>query len=71
MLEETKAKPAKEQLRLGVKELILMKFREVSLMLDLYKFPEISADYGTVARALIDFKKLGYDPKAIVAKYEK
>ena len=48
-----------------------MKFREVSLMLDLYKFPEISADYGTVARALIDFKKLGYDPKAIFAKYEK
>ena len=36
----------------------------------MYKYPEISTEYGAVARALIDIKELGYDPKIIVSKYD-
>ncbi len=71
VLEETKANVLKEQLRQKVNEIVLKEFREVSLMLGLYGHPEISNEYGDVARALIQFKKLKYDPKAIVAEYGK
>jgi antirestriction protein len=37
----------------------------------LYECPEFSSEYGMLARAMIDFKSLGYDPKVIVSKYEK
>ncbi|SRR6266487_2006900 len=39
-------------------------------MLELYESPEISSKYGTLARAMIDFKNLNYDPKEIISKYE-
>jgi predicted transcriptional regulator len=71
VLEEIKAKALKEQLREKVNELVLKEFREVSLMLGFYGHPEIPTEYGDVARAFIQFKKLGYDPKVIVAEYGK
>jgi Bacterial regulatory proteins, luxR family. len=70
LLEETKTRVEIEQVRLRIKEKNLEQFGQVSLMLELYKCPELSSEYGMVARALIDFKNLGYDPKVIVAKYE-
>jgi DNA-binding Lrp family transcriptional regulator len=70
LLEETKTRVEIEQARLRVKEIILEQFAQVSLMLELYNCPGISSEYGMVARAMVDFKNLGYDPKAIVAKYE-
>jgi hypothetical protein len=36
----------------------------------MYEYPEISSEYGAVTRAIIDIKKLGYDPKTIVSKYQ-
>jgi transcriptional regulator with XRE-family HTH domain len=69
-LAETKSRVEKEQAQLRIKEKNLEQFGSVSRVLELYKCPEISTEYGMVARAMIDFKRLGYDPKAIVAKYE-
>ena len=71
LLGETKTRVEKEQARLGVKEKNLEQFGQVSRMLELYECPELSSEYGMVARAMIDFKNLGYDPKVIVSKYEK
>ena len=42
----------------------------MSQLLEMSEYPEISTKYSTVARAFIDIKKLGYDPKIIVSKYE-
>ena len=71
LLGETKTRVEKEQARLGVKEKNLEQFGQVSRMLELYEYPELSSEYGMVARAMIDFKNLGYDSKVIVSKYEK
>jgi hypothetical protein len=71
VLAQTKTRVEKEQARLRVKEKNLEQFGKVTNMLELYQCPEISSEYGMVARAMIDFKNLGYDPKLIVSKYEK
>ena len=42
----------------------------MSQLLEMSEYPEISTKYSTVARVLIDIKKMGYDPKIIVSKYE-
>lgn len=68
-LEESKAKVEEEQKRLKIKQKDLDQFSQMSLILEMYKYPEFSTEYGAVARALIDIKKLGYDPKIIVSKY--
>ncbi|MGI8719746.1 MAG: hypothetical protein ACR2KF_04425 [Nitrososphaeraceae archaeon] len=70
LLVESKARVEKEQLRLRVKQKNLDQFIQVSNALALYEYPELSGEYGNVARAMIDFKKLGYDSKIIVSKYQ-
>ncbi len=70
LLEETKARGEEEQERLKIKQKDLDQFRQLSQLLEMYEYPEISTEYGAVARACIDIKKLGYDPKIIVSKYE-
>jgi len=42
----------------------------MSQLLEMSEYPEISTEYSTVARTFIDIKKMGYDPKIIVSKYE-
>src|SRR5437867_406871 len=71
LLGETKTRVEKEQERLRIKEKNLEQFGKVSRMLKLYECPEFSSEYAMLARAMIDFKSLGYDPKVIVSKYEK
>jgi len=70
-LEESKGRVQIQQEQLKVKEKNLQQFAQVSLILDLYKVPEISSDYGNLVRAMIGIKNLGCDPKAIVAAYNK
>ena len=69
LLEESKATVEEEQKMLKIKQKDLDQFRLMSRLLEMYKYPEISTEYGAVTRALIDIKKLGYDPKIIVSKY--
>lgn len=69
LLEESKATVEEEQKMLKIKQKDLDQFRQVSLILEVYKYPEFSTEYGAVAHALNDIKKLGYDPKIIVSKY--
>ena len=69
LLEESKATVEEEQKMLKIKQKDLEQFRQISIILEMYKYPEFSTEYGAVARALIDIKKLGYDPKIIVSKY--
>ena len=71
MLEETKAIIEEEQRHLKINQKHLDQFRQVSMILDLYKLPEFAFEYGYVVRALIDIKNMGYDPKVIVSKYER
>jgi hypothetical protein len=70
LLEESKAAVEEEQKILKIKEKDLDQFRQIIQLLELYKYPEISTEYGAVTRAMIDIKKMGYDPKIIVSKYE-
>ena len=69
LLEESKATVEEEQKMLKIKQKDLEQIRQISIILEMYKYPEFSTEYGAVARALIDIKKLGYDPKIIVSKY--
>lgn len=69
LLEESKAAVEEEQKIQKIKQKDLDQFRQMSLILEMYEYPEFSTEYGAVARALIDIKKLGYDPKIIVSKY--
>ncbi len=69
LLEESKAKVEEEQKILKIKQKDLDQFHQMSLILKMYEYPEFSTEYGAVACALIDIKKLGYDPKIIVSKY--
>lgn len=71
LLEDTDARLDKEIERLRTKEKILNAFVQTLNMLGLYDYREISSEYATVAKALIDMKKMGYDPKAIGSSYEK
>ena len=70
LLEESKAAVEEEQKILKIKEKDLDQFRQIIQLLEMYKYPEISTEYSVVDRALIDIKKMGYDPKIIVSKYE-
>ena len=70
LLEETKARVEEEQNRLKIKQKDLDQFRQLSQLLQIYNYPEISTEYGAVTRAMIDIKKMGKDPKIIVSKYE-
>ena len=70
LLEETKARVEEEQKRLKIKQKDLDQFGQMSQLLEMHEYPEISSEYGAVTRAMIDIKKLGYDPKIIVSKYE-
>ena len=70
LLEESKATVEEEQKILKIKQKDLDQFRQISWLLEVYEYPEISTEYGAVARALIDIKKMGKDPKIIVSKYE-
>jgi len=69
LLEESKATVEEEQKKLKIKQKDLDQFCLMSRLLEVYKYPEFSTEYGAVTRALIDIKKLGYDPKIIVSKY--
>lgn len=71
LLEESNAIVEEEQKRLKIKQKDLDQFRQISGLLEIYEYPEFSTEYGAVARIMIDIKKLGYDPKMIVSKYEK
>jgi hypothetical protein len=70
LLEESKAAVEEEQKILKIKQKDLDQFRQMSQLLEMYEYPEISTKYGAVARAFIDIKKMEYDPKIIVSKYE-
>lgn len=70
LLEESKATVDEEQKIQKIKQKDLDQFSQISLLLELYEYPELSSEYAAVARAMIDIKKLGYDPKIIVSKYE-
>lgn len=70
LLEESKATVEEEQKALKIKQKDLDQFHQISQLLELYKYPEFSSEYGAVTRAMIDIKNLGYDPKVIVSKYE-
>ena len=70
-LEKTKRRVQREQEQLKVKEKNLQQFAKVSLILELYNVPEFSIEYGNLVRAMIGIKNLRYDPKAIVAAYDK
>lgn len=70
MLAERKATFEEEQKRLKIRKKDLDQFHQMSNLLEIYEYPEISTQYGAVIRAIIDIKKLGYDPKIIVSKYE-
>jgi len=69
LLEESKATVEEEQKKLKIKQKDLDQFCLMSRLLEVYKYPEFSTEYGAVTHALIDIKKLGYDPKIIVSKY--
>lgn len=71
LLKETRATVEQKQKELKIKDKDLDGFCQISELLEIYDYPEISTEYGAVARAMIDIKKLGYDPKMIVSKYEK
>ena len=60
-----------EQERSRVKEIDLQQFVGVRDMLELFGYYELSSDYGNLARMMIDFKNLNYDPKDILSKYER
>ena len=70
LLEESKATVEEEQKRLKIKQKDLDQFSQMSGLFEMYEYPEISTGYGAITRACIDIKKLGYDPKIIVSKYE-
>lgn len=70
-LEIIKKRVQRKQERLKIKEKNLQQFAEVGSFLDLYNVPEFSIEYANLARAMIGIKNLGYDPKAIVAAYDK
>jgi regulatory LuxR family protein len=70
LLEESKATVEEEQKILKIKQKDLDQFHQISQLLEMCEYPEISTEYGAVTRAMIDIKKLGYDPKIIVSKYE-
>jgi restriction endonuclease S subunit len=70
LLEESKATVEEEQKILKIKQKDLDQFRQISQLLQIYNYPEISTEYGAVTRAMIDIKKMGKDPKIIVSKYE-
>jgi hypothetical protein len=69
--EDTDARLDKKMEILKTKEKTLNAFVQTLNMLELYDYPEISSEYATVAKLLIDLKKMGYDPKAIGSNYEK
>jgi len=69
LLEESKATVEEEQKILKIKQKDLDQFRQISQLLQIYNYPEISTEYGAVTRAMIDIKKMGKDPKIIVSKY--
>ena len=71
LLQESTAKLDKEQASLRIKQKNLDQFCHVRNLLDLFGHYELSDEYATLARAMIDFKNLNYDPKDIVSKYEK
>jgi hypothetical protein len=68
--EESKAAVEEEQKILKIKQKDLDQFRQMSQLLEMYEYPEISTEYSAIARTFIDIKKMGYDPKIIVSKYE-
>ena len=70
LLEESNAKLDKEQASWKIRQKDLEQFREVRLHLDLYGHSELSGEFAALARAMVDFKNLKFDPKDIVSKYE-
>ena len=56
LFDESRTKVEKEQMRLNIKERDLELFQKISSLLELYRYPEISSEYGNVVRAMIDFK---------------
>jgi hypothetical protein len=70
LLEESNARLKKEQARWKIRENDLEQFNQVCQMLDVYEHPELSYEFGSLARAMIDFKNLNYNPKDIISKYE-
>jgi transcriptional regulator with XRE-family HTH domain len=70
LLEESNAKLDKEQASLKIRQKDLEQFREVRQYLDLYGHSELSGEFAALARAMVDFKNLKFDPNDIVSKYE-
>ncbi|MDW0247928.1 MAG: hypothetical protein QOB17_10955, partial [Nitrososphaeraceae archaeon] len=71
LLKQSNAEFHREQERSRVKERDLQQFVGVRDMLELFGYYELSSDYGNLARMMIDFKNLNYDPKDILSKYER
>ncbi|HKQ21826.1 MAG TPA: hypothetical protein VJS91_07290 [Nitrososphaeraceae archaeon] len=69
LLEETETNVEEEQKRLKIKQKDLDQFHQFSQLFELYEIPEFSTKYGDIVHLLIDIKNMGYDPKAIISKY--
>jgi hypothetical protein len=70
-LEETKSRVKQKQDQLRIKDKDLDHFSTIRTFLELDAYPEFSEDYGVIARAIINFKELGYNPKVIVTAFGK
>lgn len=70
LLEESNARLKKEQTSWKIRENDLEQFNQVRQMLDVYEHPELSYEFGSLARAMIDLKNLNYNPEDIISKYE-
>jgi hypothetical protein len=68
-LEETEATVEEKQKRLKIKDKDLDQFHEISDLLQLYKYTELSTELFNVVRVLADINNLGYDAKVIVFQY--
>lgn len=70
-LEKIKTMEEQNRKSLKIKQKDFHAFQQISNALELYEYPQISPKYTAVARALIDIKKMGHNPKIIVSQYEK
>lgn len=71
LLKQSNAELHREQERSKIKERDLQQFVGVRNILELFGENELFSDYGNLARMMIDFKNLNYDPKDILSKYER
>lgn len=70
-LEETKTSVEEEQKRLKIKQKDLDHIRQINKQLEIQDHADDFTEYGSLANAFIDMKKMGYNPKNIVSIYKK